>query len=141
MPKIGVCGDTVPRNVTCEVDNRATTVAKNCSFAERVLWKSAALVLIISRINIERKTASSVVTGDDPAGKLVLLRPQFSNENLAVTSERGYTDFVCTCIRTQSMMELNQKLTKEDTRCGAFTRAKKHIPMQELGVKEGWGVC
>ena len=66
VPKIdfvGECGDTVPRDVTCEVDNRATTVAKNCSFAERVLWKSAALVLIISR-----ETASSVVTGDDSYG-------------------------------------------------------------------------
>ena len=44
----------------------ATTVAKNSSFTECVLEKSAALVLILIR-EASKQLASSVMTGSDPA--------------------------------------------------------------------------
>ena len=56
-------------------------------------------------------------------------------KTLVVASELGYSNFVCTCLRTQLMTELNQKLTKSMyARYGAFTREKN----KKLWVKE-WG--
>ena len=46
---------------------------------------------------------------------------------LAVASKRGYNNFVCTCIKTNSTTELNQKLQKarpEDAQNGVFTQGK-----------------
>ena len=40
-------------------------------------------------------------------------------------TEKGYSDFVCTCLQTQSMTELNQKLTKSIPRSllrGIYTK-------------------
>ena len=57
---------------------------------------------------------------------------------LMVTSEWGYSIFVCACLQTQSMMELNQKLTKapwEDAQYGVFINRKNTY------VRTWEGVC
>ena len=38
--------------------------------------------------------------------------PVRATKTLVEASERGYSSFVCTCLQTQSMMELYQKLSK-----------------------------
>ena len=47
--------------------------------------------------------ASSVVMGAFPVR---------ATKTLAVARKQGKSNFVCTCLRAQSMTELNQKLTK-----------------------------
>ena len=58
-----------------------------------------------------------------------------------MTSDRGYSDFVHTCIRTQSTKELNQKLAKSMARrhslWGIYMR--KIYPCKKMAVKEGGG--
>ena len=56
-----------------------------------------------------------------------------------MTSDRGYSDCVCTCRRTQSTKELNQKLAKSMPRrrslLSVYTR--KIYLCKKTGVKEG----
>ena len=85
------------------------------SFAEHVLWKSAALVFILSW------KASKQLT---PC-KVTLPVRSWATKTVVAASERGYSNFVCMCLQTQLTMELNQKLTKvcpEDSQSSAFTQ-------------------
>ena len=64
-------------------------------------------------------------------------------KTLAEASKRGYSILVCVCLQTQSMMELNQKLTKacqEDARYGAFT-CRKNTYVRTWGLERGEGIC
>ena len=58
-----------------------------------------------------------------------------------MTSDQVHSDFVCTCMRTQSTKELNQKLAKiMPRRCslrGVYSR--KIYLCKKSGVKEGGG--
>ena len=69
--------------------------------------KSVAVVLILSR-EASKQLASSVVTGDNMC-KLTF--PVRATKTLALASKQSYSNFVCTCLGTQSMMKLNQKFT------------------------------
>ena len=63
-----------------------------------------------------------------------------SNINLAVAKKQGDSNFVHTCLRTQSTMEL-QKLTKRSQKTldmGRLHMGEKYL-CKNLGVKEGGG--
>ena len=81
-------------------------------------------MLILSQQG-SKQIASSVVTGTTPR-KFTF--PVQATKTLVVASELGYSNFVCTCLQTQSTMELNQKLTKSMPRrhsiWGVYMREK-----------------
>ena len=55
-----------------------------------------------------------------------------------MTSDRVYSDFVCTCIRTQSTKELNQKFAKSMPRRCSLREENIYL-CNKSGVKEGVG--
>ena len=60
------------------------------------------------------------------------------------TSDQVYSDFVCVCMRTQSMKELNQKLAKSipTRRSLHFTQGKyTDARFRNQGLKKGEGIC
>ena len=75
---------------------------KNDSLAEHVLWE-------ISGACVDTKPRGTkdtcIICGNGGI-------PSASNKNLGGGQEQGENNFVCMCLRAQSMMELNQKLTK-----------------------------
>ena len=123
---------SIPHNNGARLTIATTAMAfwKNGSFTEHVLQEISA-ACILSR-EASKQFAPSVVTGGDPA---FLVK---ETKTLVVASEQGYSNFVRTCLRTQSMTGLNQKLTKSmPRRCsmlGDYMREK--YLYKNLGVKE-----
>ena len=69
--------------------------------------------------------------------------PMRATKTLAVASERGYSNFLYTCLRIQSTTELNQKLTKafpEDARYGVFTQGENTY-VRTWGLKRREDIC
>ena len=79
------------------------------SFAECVLWEISGACCVDTKPRSIKATC--IISGDRELTASI--------ENLAVTSERGYSDFVCMGLRTYSMTELKLGV--------------------KLGVKEGGG--
>ena len=87
------------------ITTTATEFWKNSSLLNAYYEKSAMLVFKLSHQE-SKQLASSVVTRDTYA------HPVRATKSLVLSSEWGFNIFVCTCLRTPSMMELNQKLTE-----------------------------
>ena len=85
-----------------------------------ILWKSAAVVVIILSQEAWKQLALSVVTGMTQCEFILQ-----ATITLMTANEQGYSNFVCMCLQTHSTTELNQKLTikaySEDACYGAFT--------------------
>ena len=79
-------------------------------------------MLILSR-EASKQLALLVVTGDDMLKLAFLVQ---ATKALAVPSERGYSNFVCSCLWTQFTMELNT--------AWAFTSGIKYL-CKNLGYK------
>ena len=89
-------------------------------------------MLILSQEAL-KTLASSVVMGASPVR---------ATKTLVVARKQGESNFVCTCLRAQSMMELNQKHTKHSQKMldkGIYTGEKYQCKNLVVIMKEGRG--
>ena len=83
--------------------------------------KSVALTLILSQ---EAPKQTCIIWGTTPR-KLAF--PVRATKTLAVARKGSDSNFVRTCLRTQSTTKLNQKLTKKTLDTRAFTRGNTYV--------------
>ena len=67
--------------------------------------------------------------------------PAWVRKPLAVASKLGYSNFLCTCLGTQSMTKLNQKLAKTQKTLDTDIYTKEKYLCKNLGVKAVGGIC
>ena len=91
--------------VKSTITTTATEFWKISSLLNAYYEKSATLVFKLSHQEL-KELASSVVTRDTYA------HPVRATKSLVLSSEWGFSIFVCTCLQTPSIIELNQKLTE-----------------------------
>ena len=67
--------------------------------------------------------------------------PVQATKTLVVGRKQGDSNFVHTCLRTQLMMELNQKLTKKMFNAGCLRGGNIPTYVRTWRLKWGEGVC
>ena len=128
----GYASPAVPHTIV----TTAVTLWMNGSFDERVLQEISGACVKTKPRGIE---VTCIVGGNRGRPRVKFALPVQAAKTLVVASEQGYSTFVCTCLQTQSMTELNQNLTKacrENARYEAFT-CRKNAYVKTWGLREG----